>query len=118
MLKNAITNQSNEQKKSLQEGSRNKLLKGLCLAALVLIVSEIASATTLESQLDQIAASCSLKGDKRNVFGVIAAIGLILVLYQWWTKYCQSPTVDNVKQTNKPETTKTLQVNKGINKQQ
>lgn len=104
MLKNEITSQSrNMHKKSLKEGSRNKFVKGLCLAAVVLLLSEMASATTLESQLDKIAASCSLDRGKRSVLGVIAAIGLILVMYQWWIKYCRSPTADKVEQTSKPE---------------
>lgn len=106
MLKNEITNQSrNMHKKSLKEGSRNKFVKGLCLTALVLLLSEMASATTLESQLDTIAASCSLDGDKRSVLGVIAAIGLILVLCEWWNTYRQSPTADKVEQTSKLEAT-------------
>lgn len=103
MLKNAITNQSNEQKKSLQEGSRNKLLKGLCLGALVLMVSEMASATTLESQLDKIGTLSSTKlktigisgatilssiwavvRGNIKLAGAIVAIGVILGLYLEW----------------------------------
>lgn len=106
MLKNEITNQSNAQKKTLNNGSRNKFVKGLFLAVLVLMVSEIASATTLESQLDKIASSFSPKGYKRSVLGAIAAsIGLILVMCQWWIEYCRPPSEDNVTQTSMPETT-------------
>ncbi|MFP3011779.1 MAG: hypothetical protein ACEY3D_01975 [Rickettsia sp.] len=103
MLKNEITNHSNEQKKILSNGGRNKFVKGLFLAALVLMVSEIASATTLETQLDKIG---TLSGGKLKTIGIsgatilssiwavvrgniklagaIVAIGVILGLYLEW----------------------------------
>lgn len=103
MLKNEITNQSSEQQKSLKEGSRHQFVKGLCLVALVLMVSEIASATTLETQLDKIG---TLSGGKLKTIGIsgatilssiwavvrgniklagaIVAIGVILGLYLEW----------------------------------
>lgn len=104
MLKNEITSQSrNMHKKSLKEGSRNKFVKGLCLAALVLLLSEMASATTLETQLDKIG---TLSGGKLKTIGIsgatilssiwavvrgniklagaIVAIGVILGLYLEW----------------------------------
>ena len=103
MLKNKITNQSNEQQKSLQKSGRNKLLKGLCFAALVLMVSEIASATTLETQLDKIGTLSSTKlktigisgatilssiwavvRGNIKLAGAIVAIGVILGLYLEW----------------------------------
>lgn len=103
MLKNEITNQSNEQQKSLQKSGRNKLLKGLFFAALVLMVSEIASATTLETQLDKIGTLSSTKlktigisgatilssiwavvRGNIKLAGAIVAIGVILGLYLEW----------------------------------
>lgn len=103
MLKNEITNQSSKQQQSLKEGSRHQFVKGLCLAALVLMVSEIASATTLETQLDKIG---TLSGGKLKTIGIsaatilssiwavvrgniklagaIVAIGVILGLYLEW----------------------------------
>lgn len=40
---------NNLKKSNCKEASRNKIMKSLCLAALVLMVTEMASATTLES---------------------------------------------------------------------
>lgn len=103
MFKNEITNQSNEQEKTLSNGGRNKFVKGLCLAALVLLLSEIASATTLESQLDKIGTLSSTKlktigisgatilssiwavvRGNIKLAGAIVAIGVILGLYLEW----------------------------------
>lgn len=103
MLKNEITNQSNAQKKILINSGRNKFVKGLCLTALVLMVSEIASATTLETQLDKIGTLSSTKlktigisgatilssiwavvRGNIKLAGAIVAIGVILGLYLEW----------------------------------
>lgn len=94
---------SNLMKSNYKEASRNKLIKSLCFAALVLMVSEMASATTLESQLDKIGTLSSTKlktigisgatilssiwavvRGNIKLAGAIVAIGVILGLYLEW----------------------------------